>query len=201
MNNATSYVPPNQVDITSVLVHRPCRTPDYQLQKQAVSELLQIANERPSELLVRFVAIARELCGAESAGISLYEPDGKSAGVFRWHHLSGTLAPFTGATTPRDFSPCGICLDRRQPILMAHPEQAYDWIKEAHITVPEVLLVPLQIGIEEPIGTLWVVAVEGQKFDSEHSRILNELAGVTSIATQLARLSKMPESERVRGAP
>lgn len=188
MSETFSYVQPAQVDITPQLMERVGRLPDYDTQKHAVSELVKLASERQDALLARFVGLARELCGAESAGISLYEPDTKSAGVFRWYHLSGVLAPFTGATTPRDFSPCGICLDQHGPILMAHPEQAYSWIREAGIIVPEVLLVPLQVG-EESIGTLWVVAPEGIGFDSEHARIMRELAGVASIATQLMRLT------------
>jgi GAF domain-containing protein len=193
MIDTISLLKPEQVDITSVLAHRTAREPDYESQKRAVGELLQLASERPNELLARFVALGREFCGAESAGISLYESDPQSAGVFRWHYLSGTLAPFTGATTPRDFSPCGICLDQSRPILMAHPEQAYGWIRDANITVPEVLLVPLQVGRDGPIGTLWVVASQGTSFDVEHVRILRELAGVASVATELFRLSTAHE--------
>ena len=196
MTDTISFLRPDQVDITPQLAHRPARPPDYESQKHAVGELLRLASEQPNELMARFVAVARELCGAESAGISLYEADRQSAGVFRWHHLSGVLAPFDGTTTPRDFSPCGICLDRRRPILMAHPEQAYAWIREASITVPEVLLVPLQVGIEGPIGTLWVVAAQGKSFDFEHARILSELAGVASIATELLRLSTRHEKAK-----
>jgi GAF domain-containing protein len=189
MADAISSLQPDQVDITAQLAHRPVRAPDYKSQKRAVRELVQLASERPDELLGRFVEVARELCGAESAGVSLYEADQQSAGVFRWHHLSGVLATFSGATTPRDHSPCGICLDQRRPILMAYPEQVYAWIRDAHIVVPEVLLVPLQVGMEAPIGTLWVVAAQGDSFDAEHVRILNELAGVASIATELVHLS------------
>ena len=68
---------------------------------------------------------------------------------------------------------------------MAHPEQAYGWIRDAGIAIPEVLLVPLQVGKEEPIGTLWVIAPTGRQFDGEDARILSELAGATSIATHL----------------
>ncbi len=180
---------PDQVDITLQLTHRPARLPDYEAQKRAVHELMRLTRERPGELLGRFVEFAKELCDAESAGISLFEPDQQSAGVFRWHHLSGVLSRFTGATTPRDHSPCGVCLDRHGPILMEHPERAYNWISDASIIVPEVLLVPLQVGREAPIGTLWVIAPQGERFDVEHARILTELAGVASIATELLRLS------------
>jgi hypothetical protein len=35
-----------------------------------------------------------------------------------------------------------------------HPERVYDWIAEANIIVPEVLLVPLYLGGKAPLGTL-----------------------------------------------
>jgi len=47
-------------------------------------------------------------------------------------------------TTPRNFSPCGLGLDENQTILMERPERVYQWIADAGISVPEVLLVPLR---------------------------------------------------------
>jgi hypothetical protein len=46
----------------------------------------------------------------DSAGGRRYGP---APGIFRWRYLRGILSRFDGATTPRDFSPCGICLDLR----------------------------------------------------------------------------------------
>ena len=69
----------------------------------------------------------------------------------RWPHLKARQLP-------GDFSPCGITLDEMRPILSRHPERYYDWIAEANIVVPEVLLVPLYRGSNEPLGTLWIVS-------------------------------------------
>jgi len=76
-----SFASPDQVDITAQLAKRPVRTPDYKAQKLAVGELARLSSERPNELLGRFVELARELCSADSAGISLYEADRQSAGL------------------------------------------------------------------------------------------------------------------------
>jgi len=76
----------------------------------------------PGRVLPLLVDTAMELCEAVSAGISLYEPE-PSPGIFRWHHLRGDLEKFTGATTPRHYSPCGITLDRRTPILVQRAER------------------------------------------------------------------------------
>ncbi|MCX7355881.1 MAG: hypothetical protein NTY59_13835 [Alphaproteobacteria bacterium] len=110
--------------------------------------------DHPEEVLPRFVDLAMEITGGISAGLSLYE-ENPAPGVFRWRYLRGVLAPFENATTPRNFSPCGITLDRNGPVLSLHPERVYDWISNADIVVPEVLLVPLYLGGKEPLGTLW----------------------------------------------
>ena len=125
----------------------------------------------------RLVELATEICNADSGGVSVLEAD-----VFRWLGLQGKLASFEGSCTPRDFSPCGACLDQRAPVLMASPELAYDWIAKANITVPEVFLVPLFVSRDNPLGTLWVVANGGHKFDLGHLSVLNELAGFTGMA-------------------
>jgi two-component sensor histidine kinase len=131
-----------------------------------------------------------ELCDANSAGMSLYEPQPGSPGVFRWHYLTGLLTAFSGATTPRDFSPCGVCLDQRTPILMANAERFYPWIAEAKIRVPEVLLVPLVQRTDKPLGTLWIVAPEDKPFDAGHARVLGELAAFAGLAMRMIAQTK-----------
>lgn len=138
----------------------------------------------PSAVLPRFVDIALEITGAMSGGLSLYEPD-PAPGVFRWHHLRGALSAFNGATTPRNFSPCGITLDRDGPVLTLHPERVYSWLVDADVQLPEVLLVPLYLEGSEPFGTLWVVSAQEDHFTRDHARALNEIAAFVGIAVRL----------------
>ena len=67
---------------------------------------------------------------------------------------------------------------------MEQPERAYPWIREAGITVPEVLLVPIFLG-DEPFGTLWIVAHEHQHFDSGHARVMREMATFAGLALRM----------------
>lgn len=170
----------DDVLITEELKRRSTPQPDYFKENLAFQDLAQHMAEQPSEVLPRLVRLALEICGADSAGISVLEGE-----VFRWLGLHGKLSVFEGATTPRNFSPCGVCLDQSRPILMERPERVYDWIADAKITVPEVLLVPLLIKGEAPIGTLWIVAKEGQRFNAEHARMMSELAVFTGIALKM----------------
>ena len=140
--------------------------------------------DRPAEVLPRFVDLAMAMTGGVSGGLSLYEPE-PAPGVFRWQYLRGTLEPFNGATTPRDFSPCGVTLDENRPVLSAHPERVYGWIADANIVVPEVLLVPLYIGGTAPLGTLWIVSDRSGHFDGGDARVMTELASFVGIALRM----------------
>jgi hypothetical protein len=109
-------VPPTRVsvvNITEQLVRRGSALPDYAREKEAIEELAEQMVDQPVELLPRLVGLALELCGASSAGVSVLEGD-----RFRWLGLRGVLAVFEGETTPRNFSPCGVCLDQNRTILM-----------------------------------------------------------------------------------
>lgn len=181
---SVAAVADDDVDITAELSRRAPIAPDYLSEKLALQDLAWQMAEHPEQVLPHLVQLAMKTCESASAGISLYEPDGE---VFRWHHLSGVLAKFNGATTPRNFSPCGVCLDHRSPVLMKNPERRYGWIADAKIVAPEVLLVPLFVKKSEPLGTLWIVANEGQHFHSDHARVMSELASFAGIALRMIR--------------
>lgn len=174
------------VFITDELDRRAPKKTDYLQEKLALQDLAMRMADQPEEVLPRFVDLALEMTDGVSAGLSLYEGD-PAPGVFRWQYLRGVLAPFNGATTPRDFSPCGITLDRNAPVLSCHPERVYGWIADANIVVPEVLLIPLYLGGKVPLGTLWIVSDREGHFDSGHARALTELATFVGVALRMVR--------------
>ena len=174
----------DDIIVTHELELRPAKRRNYRREKDALQELAAQLNVDPAEVLPRFVELAMKLTGASTAGLSLYEPD-PEPGIFRWHHLRGKLVPFEGTTTPRNHSPCGVTLDRNGPVLSNNPERLYEWIAAEKISIPEVLLVPLHVGIDEPLGTLWVIADEAGHFRKEDARVTTELAGFVSIALRM----------------
>jgi two-component sensor histidine kinase len=183
-----------EVSITHELLSRAAPAPDYLREKLALQDLAQQMADNPEGLLPHLVQQAMDICEADSAGISVLDGD-----VFRWLGLAGKLAVFEGATTPRDFSPCGVCIDQRGAVLMERPERLYGWIADANITVPEVLLVPLLVNNATAIGTLWIVAHEGEHFNRGHERVMTELATFTGVALRMVqsdiRLKKALEEQ------
>jgi two-component sensor histidine kinase len=72
-------------------------------------------------------------------------------------------------------------------VLSRHPERVYDWIADANISVPEVLLVPLYLGSKVPLGTLWIVSLQEGHFNRGHARAMTELASFVGIALRVVR--------------
>jgi len=171
-----------EVIITDQLRTRPAQIPDYFSEKVALQQLAAGMNDPPAEVLAKLVKLAMETCSATSAGVSVLEPEANS---FRWYSLCGVLSRFESERTPRDHSPCGVCLDLSQPVLMAHPESVYDWIKRTNVEIPEVLLVPLVAKDGSMLGTLWTVADKDHPFDSEHVRVLTELSSFAGLVLKI----------------
>jgi two-component sensor histidine kinase len=167
------------VVITDELDQRPAPETNPSGIKQAILELAARMAEGPEKVLPRFVDLAMEMTGSVAAGISIAEPP-----VFRWAFLRGSLAAFEGATTPRNFSPCGVTLDSDSPVLCRHAERYYSWISDVQIVVPEVLLVPLHRG-KEQLGTLWNVASRVGHFHRGHVAAVTELGAFVSTALQM----------------
>jgi len=176
----------SNVYISEALTRRAVTATNTVAEKNALHSLAAAMAHAPAEILPKFVELAMTLTGGTAAGLSLFEA-GQSAGTFRWLHLHGTLAPFENATTPRYDSPCGVTLDRDKPTLSAHPETIYSWISDAGIVVPEVLLVPLYIDTQEPMGTLWIVSEEEGHFHQGHADTAAELASFAGIALKMVR--------------
>lgn len=181
-----SAAEPLDVFITDELLRRAPKKTDYLQEKLALQDLARQMVDHPADVLPHLVDLAIEICGGVSGGISLFE-ESPDPGIFRWHYLRGNLQKFTGGTTPRNFSPCGVTLDQRIPILAEHPERFYTWLAEAGIALPECLLVPLYIGGELPLGTLWIVSPSEGHFDSGHARIMTELAAFAGMALRMVR--------------
>ena len=174
----------SEVYISDELEARPFQRSDFLREKLALQDLASKMVTDPHGVLPRFVELAMEMTGGTSAGLSILDRD---TSVFRWIHLCGELSAFEGATTPRDYSPCGVTLDRRAPTLVRHPEWAYSWVAEARIALPEVLLVPHLISGEEPLGTLWIASPEERHFHDGHARVASELATLVGIALHFQR--------------
>src|SRR5258706_12384013 len=105
------------------LARRPSRQPDHAAENRALIALAQKMTFSCEGILQQLAQTALRLCGAQSAGISLLEPDGKR---FYWPAIAGQWAKHRGGGTARDDGPCGMVLDRNTALLFSHPERDFD---------------------------------------------------------------------------
>ncbi len=185
------------VVITTELSSRPQRQPRYESESKALRTLAHVAANNPEKLPDTLLQLALELCRADTAGLSLLETTTAGDRIFRWTNLAGVLRDHIGEVTPREFSPCGTCLDRTSPQLFAYPERYFYYLSSANVPFVEALIVPLVE--KEPLGTIWIVSHNPAiKFDAEDVRIMTSLAEFTSSALATIRLLKAERQVRQR---
>ncbi|MFN6483469.1 MULTISPECIES: ATP-binding protein [unclassified Nostoc] len=171
--------------ITEELSRRSPRSPNWQAQAQAMQPLARQMARDSKALMQTLVEIALKLCQAGTAGVSLLETTPNGEEIFRWNVLAGTLAQYVGGSIPRNFSPCGVCLECGAPVLFSHPEQYFTYFQEANTPIVEGLVLPL-IAENHALGTIWIMSHDEQRhFDSEDVRVMTSLADFTAAALLL----------------
>ncbi len=180
----------DDVVITKELSRRSPRPTNLQAENQAMRSLARQMAGDSKTLLQTLVEIALELCQAGTAGVSLLETSDQEE-VFRWSELAGRFRH--DGTIPRDFSPCGVCLDgippsgaeRGTPQLFSHPERYFTYLQAAKIPIVEALLLPL-IADDQAIGAIWIMSHDQNRhFDTEDVRLMTSLADFTATALML----------------
>jgi len=162
----------------------------------ALRRLSCLLAENPESVLQELVNTAVEFCGAQSAGISLEEPE---RGTFRWIVVAGSFAQYLGGRTPRNYSPCGTCLDSGRPQLYRVTKPYYDYLGVTAEPIVDGMLIPWSN--EFLRGTLWAVShASAEAFSSEDYQLLQSLADFASIILRHQHQEKLlRESERTKG--
>jgi PAS domain S-box-containing protein len=169
----------NDVLITEELYRRVPRQLNLHAENQAMRSLARQLAQDPERMLQHLVDLAVELCAVGTAGVSLVEtqPDGET--VFRWVAMAGLLASHVGGCTPRNFSPCGVCLEQGAAVLFAYPERYFTYLQTVNTPLVEGLVLPL-IADGQALGAIWIVTHDQQRqFDGEDVRLMTGLADFT----------------------
>ena len=172
---AADAVPLDAVIRRGELGRRPMRRPDHEAENSAYLLLSSELRDGQQSLLQSLMDAAVALCQAGTAGISLLEHVEGHPPRFRWTAISGQLASAVGGGVPRDFSPCGTCLDHDAPMLFALPERHFTFLQGVG-PFCELLVLPFHVDGRQA-GTIWIVAHdETREFDMEDVRIMSRLA-------------------------
>jgi hypothetical protein len=145
--------------------------------------LASVFAQRPEKILQELVEVSLDMCGAESAGVTIEEVTTRGETQFRWIATAGRYVGFLDAVLPRFYSPCGTCLDRGRPQLFRVPKAYLDLIGVEAPPVTDGILIPWQVN--ETRGTIWVLAHgPHQRFDREDYRMMRSLSDFTAIAVR-----------------
>ncbi len=181
--------------ITESLSSRPQRLPRAASENKALRTLATAMANSPAELPDTLLRVALELCNADTAGLSLLETTATGEVIFRWTNLAGRLKGSVGGFTPRNFSPCGVVLDRGSAQLFSHPDRHFRYFGAAEVPFAEALVVPL--AGDNPSGTIWILSHDEHKhFDAEDLRIMTSLAEFTTSALSMIQLLNSEKGAR-----
>ena len=184
--------------ITADLAKRAYREPNWKAQSIGFSTLARILADNPEQLVGALLKMALQLCGAETSGVSMLETISGHDQFFRWTNVAGVLKSRVGDTTPRSFSPCGVCKDKASPQLFSHPERYFTYFADANIPFVEALVIPIRVGNAIP-GTIWILShTEGKGFDAEDVRIMTDLADFTGCALGLLQAGQTDRVARIK---
>ncbi|MFT4114115.1 MAG: GAF domain-containing protein [Silvibacterium sp.] len=124
--------------------------------------------------------LAVELCGADSAGISIERENPTDDDYFRWIAAAGEYSAFLDASLPRYPSACSICLERDHPQLFRVGKRFFDILGVTAPPVTDGLLLPWNT--EKTRGTIFVMA-HGRReaFNQDDCELMQTLAGFAAM--------------------
>lgn len=164
-----------------VFLQRPPHYRGARTDLDAMRRLALVFPEGEEVILQELVNAAVSFTGADSAGISLLESPDPATLRFRWVAVAGTFAQYVNGTTPRFFSPCGTCLDRKQPQLYRVTKPYYEYLGVEADPINDGILIPWENEFHR--GTFWIVShAEGSVFDVNDYNLLSTLADFASLA-------------------
>jgi len=156
---------------------------DVASQMAAMERLGRVFVDDPDNILQELVDAAIDLCGADSAGISIVMDDATDSAWYKWVATAGEYKGFLNATLPRYPSACGMCLERGQPQLFRVRQRFFDilGVEAPHVT--DGILLPWQV--DETQGTIFVMAhTRTQAFDRDDCQMMQTLARFAALGVR-----------------
>jgi hypothetical protein len=155
-------------------------------QLAAMHFLAQAFVKDPETILQTLVEAAVDICGAQSAGISIQNqgPDGTIS--YHWVATAGQYRRFANAMLPSFPSACGVCLERDRPQFFRVSQKFFDLMGIEAEVVTDGLLIPWHA--EETRGTVWIMSHDREEvFDREDCRMMVLLSNFAALAVSRQR--------------
>jgi signal transduction histidine kinase len=149
-----------------------------------MNRLARVFAGSSENILQELVTAAVDLCGADSAGISIEQKDSTDDNFYHWVATAGQYSGFLNAKLPRYPSACGVTLERGRPQIFRVTQRFFDLMGVQAPTVTDGLLFPWQT--EDTRGTIWIMAHgRAEAFDGEDCRMMQALANFATTCVRL----------------
>ena len=143
----------------------------------------------PENVLQQLVEAAVDLCGADSAGISIAREDRTDERFYHWVATAGEYSDFMNAVLPRYPSACGVCLERGRPQRFRVGQKFFDLMGIEAPLVTDGILLPWEA--DGTRGTIFVMAHgRTDAFDQEDCRLMITLADFAAMGVRQQRQQK-----------
>jgi len=174
------------LDTHTEFTERSLHPRDITMQMEGLRRLARSFVESPDTILQDLVNAAVDLCGADSAGISLEIEERTEANYYHWVATAGQYNGFLNAVLPRYPSACGICLDRGKPQLFRVSQRFFDIMGIEAPLVTDGILLPWHV--EDTRGTIFIMA-HGRTaaFDKHDGQTMRGLADFSAMAVRHQR--------------
>jgi DNA-directed RNA polymerase specialized sigma24 family protein len=157
---------------------------------EGMNRLARVFAESPATILQELVTAAVDLCGADSAGVSVEQKDAPEGNFWHWIATAGQYSGFTDAKLPRYPSACGLTLERGRPQIFRVSQRFFDLMGVQAPVVTDGILLPWQA--EETRGTIWIMAHgRAEAFDREDCKMMQVLANFAATGMRLQRQQRL----------
>jgi hypothetical protein len=186
--------------VDSAFATRSLHTRDAGMQMAGLQRLSHALLERPDTILQELVNTAVDLCGADSAGISIEKEDGNDLEFYHWIATAGAYSNFLNAILPREPSACGLCLERGHAQHFTVTKKFFDILGVEAPLVTDGILLPWKT--EDTRGTIFVMAHgRTEAFDENDARLMTMLADFAAMGyRQQKQQARLIVQERAAAA-
>jgi hypothetical protein len=173
---------------------------DIGMQMAGLQRLSRALLESPNTILQELVSAAVDLCGADSAGISIEKEDKSDQEYYHWIATAGDYSGFLNAILPRYPSACGLCLERGHPQHFTVSKKFFDILGVQAPLVTDGILLPW--ATEDSRGTIFVMAHgRTEAFDENDARLMTMLADFAAMGyKQQKQQTRLIAQERAAAA-
>jgi hypothetical protein len=155
-------------------------------QVMAMRRLVRSVLNSDESVLQTLVDMAVELCGADSAGLSLVLPNATDALCHRWVATSGKYTPFMGADLPRYPSACGVSLELGGPQHFRFEPEYFEILGIEAQPIADGITLPWYV--DDLQGTLFILSHQRHEaFDLRDCQMMELLSDFAALAIRQRR--------------